>query len=468
MQTQSTKLILPLVFLIPITIFIEGFVSIGIEMLTIRQLLPLVGNSVVVTSLIIGIFLLFLALGYRNGGRISQNSSGKLRFNFTIASIWLGIGLSYLFVANFFNYIQKISGSHIIYPLIAYLLCILAPLIYILGQTIPITMNMVKQDKALGMIGGNMLGLSTLGSFLGAVLTTLLLMQYLGVAWTVYINFLLLIVLSLLFSESFTSVLNSFFIACVAMIVVYSLNITFERNYFSLTDNYANYLIADSSKYPKLQADEKILVINDAENSYINKMKKTFPYSELIKQIIFHDLKLRNKDILVLGAGGFSLSAENPFNNRFTYIDIDKQIKKVAIPNFLDHMEGRLIIDDARHYLHSAAEHYDVIIADAYTNVKYIPPHLVTREYMQSIWNRLSQKGIAILNIIAKPTLSDPYSKRIDNTIRSVFANCMSVPVNYWDAPTNVVYICFKGDNRLDKKIYTDNLNTSTTDSFEW
>ena len=43
-------------------IFLEGFVSISVEILAIRQLIPMVGNSVIVTSLIIGIFLLFLAM----------------------------------------------------------------------------------------------------------------------------------------------------------------------------------------------------------------------------------------------------------------------------------------------------------------------------------------------------------------------------------------------------------------------
>ena len=56
-------------FLLPLIILIEGFISIGIEILTIRQLLPVAGSSVIVTSLVIGILggiivgkLLFLIL----------------------------------------------------------------------------------------------------------------------------------------------------------------------------------------------------------------------------------------------------------------------------------------------------------------------------------------------------------------------------------------------------------------------
>ena len=56
-----------LLFLI---IFIEGFVSVAVEILTIRQLIPFAGSNVVVTSLIIGIFLLFLSIGYWRGGKV--------------------------------------------------------------------------------------------------------------------------------------------------------------------------------------------------------------------------------------------------------------------------------------------------------------------------------------------------------------------------------------------------------------
>lgn len=463
---SKIKFFFPLTYILPLIILIEGFVSIGIEMLTIRQLLPLVGNSVVVTSLIIGIFLLFLALGYRQGGRYTENLSRKLRLNFTLAAIWLGVGLSYVFIYGFFNGIQKITGTEVILPLLVYLLFILAPLIYILGQTIPITMNLVKQDKPAGIIGGNTLGLSTLGSFLGAILSTLVLMQYLGVAWTIFVNFVLLFSLVLLLVENLISFMVYFVVAMGATVIAFSLNILMEKNLLFLADNYANYQIMDANN-SDLKKDEKILLINDAENSFTNAAKKSFPYVELIKKILFSDMKLQHAEILVLGAGGFSLSAENNFKNHFTYVDIDKKIKRVAIPRFLDHIDGKFIADDARHFLLITKNKYDVIVADAYTGMN-IPAHLLTREYMISIQQRLNNNGIAIFNIIANPMLTDAFSKRVDNTIRTIFSNCMAIPENYTNDTTNIIYVCAKRASTYDHKIYTDNLNTVTTDSFNW
>lgn len=451
---------------LPTIILIEGFASIAAEILVIRQLLPVAGSSVIVTSLIIGIFLLFLALGYRQGGRATDNLQSRLCLNFQIASCWFGIGLSYFFIYYFFYYIQKITGTHVIYPLLAYLLIIVAPLIFILGQTVPITMSLARADKSVGAIGGDTLGVSTIGSFLGAILTSLLLMQFLGVAWTVLVVFLLLVGLTLLLTPRQALLKNSL-IAAAALLSVYALNISVEKSNFVLTNNYANYRIFNSHN-SDLKSDEKVLEINQSISSYINKNLHGFPYIEMIKKILFTDLKLVNSHILVLGAGGFTLSAENAYGNHFTYVDIDKQIKQVVTPAFLNQINGEFVADDARHFVHDNNHFYEAIISDAYSNIENIPAYLLTVQYMRDIKNRLTNNGVAIFNIIANPMLADSYSKRIDNTIRAVFGNCMVTPLNYIDAPTNIIYICKKADNEADNKIYTDNLNTSTTDSFAW
>lgn len=464
--SEKTSL-LPLPSLLPLIILIEGFVSIGVEILTIRQLLPVAGGNVVVTSLVIGIFLLFLALGYRQGGLRQNNLLKTLRINFMMAAIWLGIGLSYIFVSTFFTVIQKIFGTHIIYPLMAYLLLIIAPLIYLLGQTVPITMNLAKQNTSVGRIGGDTLGLSTIGSFLGAIFTTLVLMYFLGVAWTVCINSLLLLLLFSLLSEDIQSFIIQLFFITIVVLTIYTLNNSVENILFKFTNNYGNYQILNDEN-SNLKKGEKILSVNNSFSSFINEHNKGFAYIEMIKKIIFNELGLRNADILVLGAGGFTLSAENTYGNRFTYVDIDKQIKAATVPNFIKQLHGHLTIDDARHYLHTSKQQYQAIITDVYSNFRTIPFHLLTREYMAEVKQKLAKNGTAIFNIIAKPTLADPYSKRIDNTIRAVFQNCTVIPLSYQKEPTNILYLCTNTSNQNDHTIYSDNLNTSSTDYFDW
>jgi hypothetical protein len=97
-----------------------------------------------------------------------------------------------------------------------------------------------------------------------------------------------------------------------------------------------------------------------------------------------------------------------------------------------------------------------------------MPQHLMTREYMLGIKEHLVDNGYALFNIIANPTFSDAYSRRIDNTIRSAFGSCAAIPTQFKNAPTNIIYACSMSGRTADRVVYVDNLNNSTTDSFNW
>lgn len=445
-------------------LFIEGYVSIGIEILILRQLLPVVGGNIIVTSLVIGIFLLFLALGYHYGGKQQGALADRLAKNFLLASGWLGIGLSYILIATFFYYTNSLQHVPTIATLIVYLLLVLAPLIFLLGQTVPITMNLFNHSSTTGAIGGLSLSISTLGSFCGATLTAIVLMQFFGVAWTVLLNSILLIGLYILLSQTKAAFIKRFVIGFILFGFIYAVNLPFEHKLFLTTNNYANYQLLTPKSYP-LKPDEKILAINNSLSSFTDKTGKGFPYIESIKTILFSDLKLSRANILVLGAGGFSLTTNGTQNNNVTYVDIDKHLKKIAVPNFIAKINGHMIADDARHYIHFNKIQYQAIVIDVYSNVHSIPAYLLTQEFFTDIKLSLTEKGTAIFNIIANPTLSDSYSKHIDNTLRGVFRNCMTKPMHFLNAYTNILYICTKDKNEIDDGIYTDNLNAASLEA---
>lgn len=464
---EQISTLIPLFILIPLIIVVEGFASIAIEILAIRQLLPFVGSSVVVTSIIIGIFLLFLAMGYHWGGKVQKNLHRALRVNFFAAALFVGLGMSYLAIRYYFDYTQFHVTRHLLWPLIVYLLLVLAPCIFLLGQTLPIVMNIVKQNKSAGAIAGRALGLSTVGSFLGAVMTTLIIMHYFGVAVTVVVVFVLLMLLSMLLSQTKESAFTILCLATSVGILVYGLNVAFEKENFVLTTNHTNYRVLDKSNYP-LKDGEKILLMNDTFSSKITADKKGFDYIEKIKRILFTQLKINHANILVLGAGGFSLSQDNRNNNYFTYVDVDDQIKKAVIPKFLDKIEDHVVYADARQFLRTSKKLYGVIVVDTYTNIHSIPSHLLTVEFVQSIRQHLLEHGIAVFNVVAGAFFDDPYSKRIYNTIHAGFGDCTILPKTYAYKPTNVLFVCQKNKVMADNQIYTDNKNTSTVDALAW
>ena len=72
-------------------VFIEGFSSLGAEVIALRRLLPHVGSSIVVTAPTIGFFLLALALGYASGARVAGNYQAAVARNFLISAALAGV-----------------------------------------------------------------------------------------------------------------------------------------------------------------------------------------------------------------------------------------------------------------------------------------------------------------------------------------------------------------------------------------
>ena len=443
-----------------LTIFLAGFVGISSEIFTIRQLIPVVGTSIIVTSLIIGMFLLFLALGYWRGGNYQENFIAILQRNFMFAAILLGVGISYAFISAVFSTIEHyLPNNNLLLTLTIYLLLVIAPTIYLIGQTIPLTMNLIDPKQRTAKIGGEVLFINTMGSFLGALLTSLVLLEHLGVAWTVFTNFVILIGLGLICSKPKELPLCILLVAGMFWLV-YDLNISFEKKYFVATTNHANYSISKDT-HSRIQGN--ILVSNNSYASFLDHNNTAFPYIELIKRILFEDLQLQHAQILVLGAGGFTISAASTHNNDFTYVDIDPKIKTIVEKNFLSKINGKFIAQDARTYLTKHPQQYDVIISDTYSNSLTIPATLLTREHFSNIKKALKHGGLAIFNIIANPLFKDAYTKRIDSTVRAVFNNCLAIPLSYANQATNIIYLC-NTNNENDTMIYTDNHNTADLD----
>jgi predicted membrane-bound spermidine synthase len=445
-------------------VLLEGFVTISAEILTIRQLIPFVGSSVVVTSVIIGVFLLFLAYGYRTGGRVQANHASILMRNFIAAAFLLGIGLSYIFVYFWFALWKVHLTPNVLYPLMSYLFIITAPLVYLLGQTVPLTLHLFPDAQAIktGLLGGRILHVNTLGSFLGAVLTSVVLFSFFGVAWTIAINAGVLLLLAFLLFRKPQQLLTCFAATLLAVPFTFVLNIMVEQEYFLKTNHYANYRL---STYETPYYSSKQFEINNTPASFLDSQGKSFAYIETIKAILFNDLAMKNKDILILGAGGFTISHGQDEANRFVYIDIDSDIKSLSENHFSGPIVGEFIAQDARSFLQTTDRRFDAIVVDAYNSPLAIPQHLLTLEYFEALAKVLKPEGVVLLNFIANPGFTDAYARRVDNTLRLALGFCTNQPYDHRNKLTNLIYVCYP-EHRDDRGIYSDNLNQATLDAF--
>jgi len=323
----------------------------------------------------------------------------------------------------------------------------------------------VRHEHHVGAISGTVLSISTLGSFLGAVATAVILLNFFGVAWTVVINYmaLSLIVILLVFQRKKQWILIP--ILVIASVIIYMMNVNFEKKQFILTNQYSDYMLLNNYEHP-VMGKGKLFIVNASPSSFLTQENKAFPYAEMVKHILFNKLKLTNKEILVIGAGGFSLSAEGTNGNQFYYNDIDSDMAKAAKSGFVKKINGTFIPGDARPFLKYNTKKFDVIISDAFNSRQSIPFYLLTQEHMRNIKKAINPGGYAMFNIIANPTFSTSYSKRVDNTIRSVFKNCVAIPVDYANKPTNIVYVCYMAKNTGDTTIYTDDKNSVSLDFY--
>lgn len=438
-----------------IVLIIEGFVSLSYQMLYMKQLSPWLGNNVVVSSWVIGTFLLALAIGYKHGGEYKNYVPNKISNNFIIASIISGIGLSFLFIDSFFS---LFNHSYII-PLIIYCIIIIFPTAYILGQTVPLITKIMPKDE-VGKVSGGVLFLSTIGSFLGAIITTNILLNYFGVSITLAINTVALILLSFLLNKTSKNIIFS----SLTIIFILYLNIAFEKRTYVKTNAYSNYEVVEKN------IGEEELIIFKSNKSFssiiVKDLEENIGYIKEIQEVLFKKLNLKNKKILVIGAGGFLVSEYEKNNNKFTYLDIDPDIKRVAEDKFLlRNINGDFIEKDGRNYINYTNQKYDVVILDAFVSKKSIPEHLATKEFLKSTKEVISENGWFVMNSIQDTQFNEQYTRNMYKTIQNVFDFCYHYPLNLENELSNTIYICKKTNSTY--QIYVDDLNNSNSDYFK-
>lgn len=433
-------------------VFIEGYCSLGAEIIALRRLIPHVGSSIVVTAPTIGFFLLALALGYHSGSRVADRYRSVVARNFMVSALLLGAGLAASTVDAIF------AGAPV---LLAYLVLvggILCPLAWLLGQTVPILTNLMHAQRS-GEAAGRALYWSTLGSFLGSITLSLIVMQALGVWSAVLLASLLLAVGSALVEPPRS-------VRVVALLALCAIAVGINTHDRRRIDTaYADYEVRSEERPGML--DPRIFSVNNQNASLMDASSppQYARYVQHIRRILLDDLALSGGEILVLGAGGFTLSHREPLN-RYTFVDIDPAIRAIAEQEFLRQpAAGEFIATDARRFVAETAKRYDALVVDVFSSRTSIPGHLVTREFWLDTQRALKPGGAMLANLILDGNLSSPYARNLLATIESAYQRC-AVEVLYKSASrSNVIVTCFARAPGEPVRIYVDERNRADIDS---
>ncbi len=463
--------------LLYITIFIEGYAVLATELLAIRLLVPFIDNSAETISVIIGSVLISLAFGYHAGSRYVPHKSKKtlrekLIDNLTIATIILGFGLSQYVLELMFG-LTNLLGTHRLIEVSVYSAIFLVTPIFLLGQTIPLISNYFSKSR-LSHTTGRMLFFSTIGSFSGSIISTIVLMSVIGVNNTVIVSIGLLVILIFLLSKEFFTFSNV--IVFLLFICIFFANSNAAMRAIGIIEN-NKYSTISIIELPEENA--RIMAINGSPSSKFSLTPgRNFNYVQFIEdKILKSETEGAPKDILVIGAGGFTMGLYDKINH-YTYIDIDGMLKNVAEEHFLKQPLGpnkTFIPEPARDFLRKHNDKYDIIIIDAYLNPRAIPFQLITREFFKQAKAALKLNATLAMNVITRPDFSDAFSVKFHNTFSSVFLAANRVPLErekdkggfalkHFEKDRNIIYIYHntkESQNLADRNlIYTDDKNS--------
>jgi len=166
---------------VTVTVFGCGWILMGLEIVGGRMLAPYFGSGVWVWGSVISVFLAALSVGYFLGGLLSQ----RFPHGLGLASVIMAAALSLVPVAFWHQILSAWFGDFDLHERWGSLLTATAlfflPSMF-LGMVSPYAVRLTTRDLAtVGSRAGTLYAISTLGSFLGCLITAFYFILWMGI-----------------------------------------------------------------------------------------------------------------------------------------------------------------------------------------------------------------------------------------------------------------------------------------------
>ena len=433
-------------FILLLAIFIGGYASLSLELIVLRQLSGFVGSTAITTSIIIGIFLAFMSWGYWRGSELSlsQNSVRQTTAkDFAWVAFLVVLASSYILLDMYFGFMSALGIKSNVLKTFIYSLVFLSGGPYLFGKITALISRCLNRYNR--NCTGKIMAIDTIGSVLGSILTTLVIMPFIGVNHTIIVVVVAAVAASVILAKR-----AAWYWLGLTIILAYMLNRSSLLG--ELYDIVENNAVSTISILDTDDGKARAMVINGGNSSKISEDKDLwFGYVRYVQDNFIETLpKDTKKDILILGAGGFTIGEGDTFHN-YTFLDIDKSLLQISEEKFLEHKldaNKKFVVEDANQFLKDSEQKYDLIVLDTYSSMGIIPMDLITKEYFIRVKNNLKKGGIVVMNILTSPNFSNAFAINLDNTIRSVFTHSLSRQVignfNAWGHQrANVIYVYY-------------------------
>jgi spermidine synthase len=397
-------------------VFISGMTSLAAEFGAARLLGNVFGTSNPVWAAIIGLILIYLTLGYFLGGHWADRSPHPKTLYWILAwaALTLGIvpyvaGPVLRLAANAFDNLQIgiLAGAF------ASVMILFTIPITLMGMVSPFAIRLSMEDAGhAGNTAGTIYGLSTIGSFIGTFLPTLVLIPTIGTTRT-FLVFSLTLLLVALVGLGLNSGRRTVLPGLLMPIALVSLaffagggGIKKSTGQIFETEsayNYIQVLDLNGTHYLRL---------NDGQGVHSEYNPQTMEYGGpwqqfLVAPFFYADRSpadITRMAIVGLAAGTTARQAAAVFPNvTIDGFEIDPKIVQVGREYFGMNLPNlNVIIGDGRWGLEKSSQKYDLICVDAY-RPPYIPPQLTTREFFQIAVDHLSPNGALAINVGRAP-----------------------------------------------------------------
>jgi spermidine synthase len=417
--------------------------SLALEMAGSRLLGNYFGSSNLIWASIIGLILIYLAVGYFIGGRWADRSPHFSTLYKILA--WAGFtgGILPLFSRPVlratdaaFNQLQlgTLLGSFV-----SVVVLFVIPMI-LMGTASPFAIRLaVKDAESSGGISGEIYAVSTLGSFVGTFLPVLILVPLLGIFRTfVAIGGMLLLVAlgGLWLASGPRAVLKLAWMPLILLALAWAGTGGYDKSTPGLvyeTESSYNYIqVIEENGYHLLRLNEGQGVHSIYHPDVLNYQG---PWEQVLVAPFFNPApyspsSVKSMAIIGLAAGTTARQASLVYPGiQIDGFEIDPKIVTAGQEYFGMTMPNlNVFVTDGRVGLARSQRTYQVISVDAY-RPPYIPPHMVTQEFFTVVYEHLSQDGVMVINVGRGPD-DRRLINALTSTILTVFpsVHVMDIP----------------------------------------
>ena len=461
-------------FLLPWTVaLIEGFSTLAVEVIAIRLAIPVVGSSITLTGVMLGVVLLALSAGYWRGGALSarwdrNRTRMALTRNLLIAAVVYG-AIAFPLEAITIEKALDLGASLPLAIGAAASLLFLLP-IYLASQTVPMLAELTNVDGKAGRASGQVLFFSTVGSVLGGVVTPVWLFPWIGVAHSTWVvcGLLVCAACAMSLSSRWTPAVAT---AVLAVVVASSALAAGGPAEYAFDSAYQSIRIVKEDG--ESGRPERILIMSGSRSSgvYADTGETSFSYVLAAEKALKEAPAAK---VLVVGSAGFTFPrdvAAFSFVQRIDAVDVDPVVKRVAEREFLRQplpANVRFLPLSARYAvrrLHRDGEHYGFAFIDAYFG-KGIPEELVTVEFFRDV-RAVSDRVAA--NVVMDRDLESAFGRNVLASFREAFGAAWVTDVKPGDSETTNIMVAnwpAAGARRWDGagEPYRDDRNTADRD----